>query len=234
MTAASTRARTLSGMSASFDLLVWDWNGTLLADQHVVLDALNALLDQRGMPRATMETYRSLYTRPVRVFYERLFGRPIGDDEWDEVDQHFHDSYHAAVAEAALAHDAHEALAHVADTHAAQSLLSMARHEHLVPLVHGAGIADHFVRIDGLRGPSGARKAGALVEHLAAVPLEVDPSRVVLVGDAIDDADAAAAVGAACVLYDGGSHPREELERAGVPVASSLVEALDLAGFAVS
>jgi hypothetical protein len=31
------------------------------------------------------------------------------------------------------------------------------------------------------------------------------------------------------VLFDGGSHPRTELDRAGVPVASTLLEALDLA-----
>jgi len=55
---------------------------------------------------------------------------------------------------------------------------------------------------------------------------------VLVIGDAKDDAAAAAHVGAACVLYDGGSHPREELEATGAPVAGSLTEALDLAGWA--
>jgi phosphoglycolate phosphatase-like HAD superfamily hydrolase len=57
---------------------------------------------------------------------------------------------------------------------------------------------------------------------------------VLVVGDALDDAAAAAEVGVPCVLFDGGSHPRSELEEAGVPVVGSLVEALevgrDLAG----
>jgi phosphoglycolate phosphatase-like HAD superfamily hydrolase len=57
-----------------------------------------------------------------------------------------------------------------------------------------------------------------------------DPSEVLIVGDALDDAAAAAHVGTRCVLYDGGSHPRDELERAGVPVADSLTHALELAG----
>jgi phosphoglycolate phosphatase-like HAD superfamily hydrolase len=51
----------------------------------------------------------------------------------------------------------------------------------------------------------------------------------VMIGDAMDDAKAAAAVRIACVLYDGGSHHRAELESAGVPVTSSLVEAAQIA-----
>jgi phosphoglycolate phosphatase-like HAD superfamily hydrolase len=108
----------------------------------------------------------------------------------------------------------------------------MYRHDELVPLVTRLGVHDHFVRIDGLRGPGGGLKAPYLEAHLERVVHAAgdDPSRVLIVGDALDDAAAAAHVGTRCVLYDGGSHPREELERAGVPVADSLVHALDLAG----
>lgn len=217
-------------ISSSPQLVVWDWNGTLLADQHVVLEALNALLRERGMPETTMDVYRALYTRPVKVFYERLFDRAIDDAEWEAVDHHFHESYEAGVVRAALADDARDVLDHLSGSDVTQSLLSMARHDHLVPLVEQAGIDHHFVRIDGLRGPGGVRKAGALARHLAALPVTVDPSRVLLIGDAIDDAHAAAHVGARCVLYDGGSHPRDELERSGVAVASSLREAITMAG----
>lgn len=217
---------------AELDLVVWDWNGTLLADQHVVLDALNALLRERELPETTMDVYRALYTRPVRVFYERLFDRSISDEEWAAVDDHFHHAYAYGVHEAALADDAHHALDLIDGRGITQSLLSMARHEQLVPLVTRAGIADRFVRIDGVRGPGGAPKAAAMVAHLDAIPADVDPTRVLVIGDALDDADAATHVGARCVLYDGGSHPREELEQAGIPVATTLLEALALAGLA--
>ena len=215
---------------AQVDLVVWDWNGTLLADQHVVLEALNALLRERGLPDTTMDTYRALYTRPVRVFYERLFDRRIEDDEWERIDDHFHDAYHAGVHAAELDRDAVPALEVVADLGVRQSLLSMARHELLVPLVAEAGIADRFVRVDGLRGEGGVPKAPAMAAHLAAIGPEVDPARVLVIGDAVDDAHAAAHVGATCVLYDGGSHPRAVLEEAGVPVAESLLDALRLGG----
>jgi phosphoglycolate phosphatase-like HAD superfamily hydrolase len=64
--------------------------------------------------------------------------------------------------------------------------------------------------------------------HLAAMG-GVSPDCTVVIGDAVDDAVAAAHVGARAVLYTGGSHSRSSLEEAGVPVVDSLGEAVALA-----
>jgi phosphoglycolate phosphatase-like HAD superfamily hydrolase len=217
--------------------VVWDWNGTLFDDQHLVLEGLNAVLDDAGLPRADLATYQAMYTRPVRRFYERLFDRPIPDDEWEHLDEVYHAAYRDGLTRATLAPDAEKALEVLGDVGRSQSLLSMWRHHELVPLVARLGIGDHFVRIDGLGvdgdgGPAGGRKAPYLEAHLERVVHAAgdDPRRVLVVGDALDDARAAAHVGAPCVLYDGGSHPRRELETAGVPVSSSLTEALEYGG----
>jgi phosphoglycolate phosphatase-like HAD superfamily hydrolase len=207
--------------------VVWDWNGCLFDDQHLVIEGLNAVLDDAGLPRVDVAIYQRLYTRPVKVFYERLFGRPIDTGEWEHLDEVYHHGYRAALDRADLNADAHEALALVEEDDRTQSLLSMWRHAELVPLVTELGIHERFVRVDGLRGAGGGLKAPHLEAHLRAVRRGAD--EVLVVGDALDDAAAAAHVGARCVLYDGGSHPRAELQRAGVPVASSLTEALDVA-----
>jgi phosphoglycolate phosphatase-like HAD superfamily hydrolase len=52
---------------------------------------------------------------------------------------------------------------------------------------------------------------------------------VVVIGDTVDDAVAAAHVGATAVLYTGGSHSRATLESVGVPVVDNLAEAVALA-----
>jgi phosphoglycolate phosphatase-like HAD superfamily hydrolase len=211
--------------------IVWDWNGTLFDDHHLVLDGLNTVLDDAGLPRVDQPTYQRLYTRPVSIFYERLFGRTIGPHEWQHIDDLYHAGYRAALDRAELTVDAQVALGTVVAAEGTQSLLSMWRHDELVPLVGRLGIADHFARIDGLRGAGGGLKAPFLAAHLDALTeVTGDPRGVVVVGDALDDAAAAAHVGVSCVLYDGGSHPRAELERAGVPVAATLTEALEHAG----
>jgi phosphoglycolate phosphatase-like HAD superfamily hydrolase len=75
--------------------------------------------------------------------------------------------------------------------------------------------------------PGGGTKTEHLVAHLAA--LEVEPPAALLVGDALDDLAAARAVGAGCVLYDGGSHHRDALEATGVPVVDTLTAAVGYA-----
>ena len=83
-------------------------------------------------------------------------------------------------------------------------------------------------RVDGLRDlVGGGPKAPYLAAHLTA--LRVPPGEVVMIADTLDDAEAARAVGAAIVLYDGGITDTARLEATGAPVASSLVEAVAMA-----
>ncbi|GAA2636136.1 HAD family hydrolase [Streptomyces axinellae] len=208
--------------------LVWDWNGTLLHDIHTVIEATNAAFEELGLPAITLERYRELYCVPVRRFYERLMGRLPTDGEWEVMDATFHRYYWQLAPAAGLAEGAAELLAAQGAAGGTQSLCSLAPHERLLPLLRGYGIERHFLRIDGSVGRSGAGKAAQMVRHLAALQ-EVVPARTVVIGDAVDDALAAAHAGARAVLFTGGSHSRRSLEEAGVPVVDSLSEAVETA-----
>lgn len=212
--------------------VVWDWNGTLFDDFHLVIDAVNAGIAAIGIGPITEDDYRTHYTRPVKLFYERLAERPITDAEWRDLDRRFHDAYRDRVLTAGLSRDARDALQAVTEIPADQSLLSMFPHGELLPLVDRLGVASFFRRIDGLRGEPGAQKAAFLEVHLRELMRHEDPASVLLIGDATDDALAAAHVGAAAVLVDNGSHHRSELEAMGVPVASTLLDALRMGGLA--
>jgi phosphoglycolate phosphatase-like HAD superfamily hydrolase len=204
--------------------LVWDWNGTLFDDQVAVVAAVNDALAKLGLAAIDADGYRTHFTRPVERFYEQVAGRAISAEEWRTLDAAYHDSYLGRLERLALAQDARAALAAGEAAGLSQSLLSMWRHDDLVPLVERLGIGRHFVRVDGLRASDGGGKAEHLRAHLAA--LELAPEQVVLVGDALDDLAAARAVGAGCVLYDGGSHHRHALEATGEPVVDSLTDAV--------
>ncbi len=216
--------------------VVWDWNGTLFDDLHVIVDAVNMSLAKFDAGPIDADGYRASFTRPVSVFYERLLGKELTIEEWRTIDTTFHDAYRASLGLATLAGDAWDAIVTATDAGVTQSLLSMWFHEELLAKVAEFGLDEHMLVVDGLRNgnESGDSKVGHLRSHLdrldRVVGAPIRPEQVLVVGDIADDARAAAAVGAACVLYDGGSLHRSELEGQRVPVADSLVDALVAGG----
>ncbi|WP_405808055.1 HAD hydrolase-like protein [Streptomyces sp. NBC_00210] len=214
--------------------LVWDWNGTLLDDVTAVIGATNAAFAEIGLEPITLERYRELYCVPVPLFYERLMGRLPSDEEWAVMDEIFHRHYSEQRIGCGLTEGVEELLREWGLAGRSQSLLSMYGHEELVPVVRGYGIESHFIRIDGRTGPSGGGKALHMERHLVALGGAAAPEHTVVIGDAVDDAVAAAHVGARAVLYTGGSHSRASLETVGVPVVDTLEEAVEAATWLVA
>jgi phosphoglycolate phosphatase-like HAD superfamily hydrolase len=205
--------------------LVWDWNGTLLNDLDAVVAATNAAFAAIGGPTVTADEHRRDFRRPIVDYYSYVLGRPVPPDEFAALDDTFHRAYRENLVDCGLAGDAIEAIHAWTGT---QSLLSMWFHHELLPEVTRHGLVERLARIDGLRASvGGGHKAEHLIGHLAA--LEVRGRDTVLIGDSVDDAHAAAEVGAACVLYAGGFTDRAVLETTGLPIADTLLGAVHLA-----
>jgi len=208
--------------------VIWDWNGTLFDDLHITVEAVNASLAQLGARPIDADGYRDHYTRPVHIFYDRLLGRDVSSDEWRQIDRTFHDVYRLALPRADLAPGALDALESVRSRGWTQSILSMWWHDELVPFVADRDLTRFMERVDGNIGDPGETKGIHLERHLGELGIgDRSPDDFLVVGDSLDDADAATHAGVPAVLYDSGAHHRSELEAAGVPVVSSLRAALD-------
>jgi phosphoglycolate phosphatase-like HAD superfamily hydrolase len=215
---------------------VWDWNGTLLDDFDIIIQATNSSCIDLLERRVGADEYRTHFARPVRLLYERLLGRALCEEEWQGINTRFHASYRELVSAAVLAADAEVALSRAREAGRTQSVLSMWWHDELVGMLEAFGIGSEFIRVDGVAVIAGGEgKHEHLVAHLDRLSTDLgrqlDPASVLLIGDSVDDAAAAAQAGARCVLVEGGSHHAADLAAAGVPVASSLTDALE-AGFA--
>ncbi|KUP96063.1 HAD family hydrolase [Thermobifida cellulosilytica] len=205
--------------------IVWDWNGTLLDDNHANLAAANHVCALFGRPPVELEEWRRIFRRPLVPFYEELLGRPLTPEEWARLNTAYDSHYRNLLPSCRLADGALETLHTWRGAGGSQSLLSMAAHDHLVPVITEHGLVPHFTRVDGRRYDTDAdSKAEHLVDHLAAQ--DIDPATVVLIGDIDDDAHAARAAGARAILVSTGLMSRERLEETGHPVADSLGEAV--------
>ena len=205
--------------------LVWDWNGTLLDDLTLVVSSTNEAFASVGGRAVDSDEHRRQFRRPVAEFYAEILERAIDEEEFGRLDRIFHDAYRLGLTTTTLAADAMAAIKAWPGT---QSLLSMWFHSELVPAIESYGLAGVFARVDGLRTEVGGDlKATHLATHLDG--LRVAGDRVVLIGDSLDDAAAAASVGGAAVLYTGGfTHPAR-LRASGLPVADTLLEAVEIA-----
>ncbi len=207
--------------------IVWDWNGTLLDDNHAVVAAVNTVCTAYGCEEIDLERWRSAFDRPILGTYEQVLGRRLDAKDWAHIDVVYHEAYRQLLNTCDLAAGVPQALRDWEAEGRTQSLLSMWFHEELVPLVAEFRLDSVMARVDGLRPGTvgGGSKAEHLRRHLAEQQL--DPSDVALVGDVVDDAHAAEQVGADCVLITTGVMPRDKLRKTGYPVVDSVQDAIE-------
>ncbi len=203
--------------------IVWDWNGTLFGDSDALIAATIDAFRDCGLPEVTRAGYQRHHTQPIPSFYERLAGRALTGGEQRRLAECFRNAYARHRATAALTPDAVAALTRWAAAGRRQSLLSLYPHRELLPLVAAAGIGALLTRVDGSADPGLAHKAPHLDRHLRAQHL--DPARVLLVGDSVDDVRAARECGVRCLVYHSGDqalHALDHFDEFGVPVVTSL------------
>lgn len=209
--------------------LVWDWNGTLLDDLALTIAATNASLAAVGGTAVTVEQHRATFRRPLADYYAEMLGRHVTAYEFAYLDSVFQGVYQSGVADCDLAVDALAAIRAWSGVEGTQSLVSMYAHSDLIDQLRRRGLIEWLLRADGRRDDHQVdHKAGYLAQHIC--DLGLTGSDCVVIGDSVDDADAAAAVGATCVLYNGGVTGELALRATGCPVASTLLEAVTIAG----
>jgi phosphoglycolate phosphatase-like HAD superfamily hydrolase len=207
--------------------IVWDWNGTLFADTAACVDATIEAFKTAGLATVTREQYQRHHIRPISTFYDRLAMRALTAAEHDRLVELYFAGYARRQSDAGLTPGALDVLRRWQAIGGTQSVLSMHPHDSLVELLDRHGITRYLVLVDGATGELSSSKVPRLREHLAR--LSIPAARVLVVGDAVDDAIAARECGTQCVLYHAGedaSHSRERLVELGVPVVDAFAAVL--------
>ena len=207
------------------ELLIWDWNGTILDDALVCKTIANTMLSERGIPTLPdMDAYRAVFGFPIKAYYEQMGYRFGPDDEpYESVADEFIIWYDRLYRTSVLRPGIVEFLDKLHGEGYRQVLLSATRYDQLIEQVAAFGdVGDRFEKKLGMTDHyafSKAALAKAFIEG-EGIPRE----RTLFIGDTDHDFEVSSAIGCPCVLLEGGHQSRARLLKMGVPVLRDLQE----------
>ena len=205
------------------ELILWDWNGTLLDDVALCVDALNRLLERHGYAqRYDLTSYREIFGFPIVEYYRRA-GFDFAKDSFEDLAESYMADYIPASAACPLMEGAVEALAAFRAAGMRQVVLSASPVTTLQQQVTERGVLHYFDRLLGLGDISAKSKVEVGLAYLKENGF--DPARAVMIGDSVHDYEVAQALGVRCVLQSGGHQPPEKMRETGAPVVKGLREA---------
>ena len=195
--------------------IIWDWNGTLLDDVDLSLEAINIVLARYNRPALQRKRYLKIFTFPVIEYY-KILGFDFNKTPFSIIGTEFIDEYTARMFDVKLNSGAREFLDSVQQTNITQSLLSAAKVQMLEKLIEYHKLQDYFIRIVGLDNHYAYSKLEAGQAWMAELPFQ--PSEVLYIGDTIHDVDVARELGVDIALLSLGHTDYARLVDTGKPV----------------
>jgi phosphoglycolate phosphatase len=209
--------------NGEIDVVVWDWNGTLLDDIGISLNAINSLLSVRNLALLDEDYYREVFTFPVKDYYHKI-GFDFNKEPFDIPAQTFIDRYNILVENCTLFPEVKDVLNSYRQKGVAQYILSAMEQGPLENTIRRNNIYDFFEGIYGLDNHYAHSKIE--IGHRLVAENKLNPKRVVVIGDTVHDFDVAEELGCSSILVSNGHQSRSRLEATGTTVVGGLREIL--------
>lgn len=208
---------------SNYKHVIWDWNGTLFSDVELCCDIMNNLLSRRGMSKITLETYRKIFTFPVKDYY-RIAGHDISDENWEILSHEFISEYEQRKDECSLFDKAENVLQHIKSKNISQSVLSAYSQHTLEEMIEHYGLRKYFVKLIGLDNIYATSKLANGIKWMNE--LGIDNKEVLMIGDTEHDFEVANGIGADSLLISSGHQNYEKLIKLTPKVINKIDELL--------
>ena len=205
--------------------ILWDWNGTLVADVPHVVNMNNLTLEQFGYRHTSEAEYRAKFRHPVHEYYYDL---GVTAEDFPKIAKVWNKAYVEGFDCVPLAPGAAEAVRRFKEAGYKQVIISASQVDQLrAQVAHFAEFDGIFDEVLGLSNQLAVSKVHLAVDYLARTGEKAE--ECVFIGDTTHDAETAAAIGCRCFLIEGGHQERKVLDTAeNATVLSSLQEAVEL------
>lgn len=204
--------------------ILWDWNGTLVADVPHVVEMNNLVLEQFGYRHTSEEEYRAKFRHPVHEYYYDL---GVTEEDFPRIAKVWNKAYVDGFDRVPLAPGAADAVRRFKAAGHKQVIISASQVDQLRAQVeHFPELRGMFDEVLGLSNQLAVSKVHLATDFLARTG--VDPADCAFIGDTTHDAETAAAIGCRCFLVEGGHQERSVLDTAeNAMVVPSLNEVLE-------
>lgn len=181
--------------------VIWDWNGTLLADLEHAVHVVNQLLKEEGLATTSVDHYKKIFGFPVVDYYKKL-GFDTSPKKFSELCDRFNQLFHDGLHACDLWPGVREVLTEVKQSGKMQSLLSASEHNNLMSSVKQFKVEHLFDNIVGIADKLAGSKVdfGRKLMQRAAI----HPEDTILIGDTDHDLEVAHALGIDIILVEHG------------------------------
>lgn len=200
--------------------ILWDWNGTIIDDVGIALDAVNHMLRLEKLPTITMEEYRKAMGTPILRFYEHFFDMNKIDSDW--IAAHFHDYYDGHEEELTLHEGVEAVLRQEKQRGCRQIILSSSATTVIWRYMDKFQLSPYFEELLGAEDYLAASKIERAVKYFQ--DKKIPPREAVLLGDTVHDYEVAREIGVDCILLTYGHQDKESLLACGCPVYDCLAD----------
>ena len=200
--------------------IIWDWNGTIINDTPVALEATNSLLQRFGYPIISLEYYRENIDTPIVRFYSKIFDLSkhdvkMIDDEWGLLYDRLSDKIE-------LNAGVKDMLRSFADSRLDQIILSAFKTIEITKYAHRFSIEHYFKDILGTENivmeSKTVRGKRYMQEHGFV------PEKTLYIGDTVHDYETARNLDIDCILFSGGQQSPKLLKQCGAPVCDTFYD----------
>ncbi|WP_461639935.1 HAD family hydrolase [Labilibaculum euxinus] len=195
--------------------IIWDYNGTLLDDLSIGLKSINQMLIKRELPILSMESYRDIFTFPVKKYYESV-GFNFEKEDWDLTAKEFISNYKSLLPESSIFPEAIQLLSHFSSLGKKQFILSAMEQNMLNASVASENIGSFFSEISGIDNIYASSKIANGIKMIESHQLT--PKDVCLFGDTTHDYEVAQELGCNCILIAAGHQSIKKLNETGCPI----------------
>ena len=198
--------------------IIWDYNGTIIDDAQLAVDAENVVLSSYGLPKIDLDYYLKECEMPIINFYRKIF--PDFDSyDFSEIARRFLYNYDKLFPTAGVFPEVKKMIKKLKRCGVRQGVISGFESGRLKSSLKGFGLDGYFEFMSG----SDDIDCGDKSDRAVAVCKKngFDPKETLFIGDMYHDYETARKVGADCILIAKGHQGADVLGKYGITVLNS-------------